>query len=643
MAYSQKDRPMRITTALGETELLLYGFTGNEAISAPFEYRVTMLSEETSINLKSLLRTPATIALRLADDSYRYINGIFSFLRQAELGGDKLVTYEATIVPKVWLLNLYSNCRIFQKKTVPQIVEQVLKDRGITDLKLQLTGTYPQRDYCVQYRETDFNFISRLLEQEGISYFFEHAEKKHTIVFVDKSTAFKPCPNQAKARYSLGQTGWADEDGVASMDRLEQVYTGKISLTDYNFETPSASLLATLGNQEEGYDYPGKYADRSGGDRYARIRLEEEEVKNLTMLGTGRCRAFQSGYRFTLQNHYRDDNNVDYTLVSIRHEAKDSSYRADGRQAEPFSYKNSFEAVPNSIPYRPPARARKPVVQGSQTALVTGRSGEEIYVDKYGRVKVQFYWDREGTKNENSSCWVRVSQVWAGKNWGWMTIPRIGQEVIVDFLEGDPDRPIITGRVYNSDQMPPYALPANQTQSGIKSRSSKGGGTANYNEIRLEDIKGSEMITIQAEKDMETTVEHDHALTVQNNRTITVDGTHTETIKKDTAITITEGNEDLAIKMGNRTTTLNQGNMSTSLKMGNKSTKMDLGKGTTEAMQSIELIVGQSSVKLDQTGVTIKGMMIKIEGMVQIEAKAPITQVKGDGMLILKGGLTLIN
>lgn len=643
MAYSQAQRPMRITTVLGETELLLYRFKGTEAISSPFEYRVTMLSEDTSIDLKALLRTQATIWLRLADDSYRYINGIFSNIKQAEMGKDKLVTYEATIVPKLWLLNLYTNCRIFQQKTVPQIVEQVLKDRGVTDLRMQVTGPYPARDYCVQYRETDFNFISRLLEQEGISYFFEHSEKKHTIVFVDKSTAFKPCPKQAKATYSLVQGAWSDQDGVVSLEREEQLYTGKISLTDYNFETPSASLMTTLGSQEEGYDYPGKFSDRSGSDRYARLRLEEEEIKKLTMAGSGRCRAFQSGYKFTLEQHYREDNNIEYTLVLITHEAADTSYRAEARQGEPFSYKNTFEAVPNSIQYRPRRRALKPVVQGSQTALVTGVAGEEIYVDKYGRIKVQFYWDREGKKNESSSCWVRVAQIWAGKNWGWVTNPRIGQEVVVDFLEGDPDRPIITGRVYNAEQMPPYTVPANQTQSGIKSRSSKGGGTANYNEIRFEDNKGSEMITIQAEKDMQTTVEHDHTLTVQNDRKIQVDGTHTETIKKDTSITITEGNEALVIKTGNRTTTLDQGNMTTSIKMGNKSTKMDVGKGTTEAMQSLELIVGQSSVKLDQTGVTIKGLMIKIEGTVQVGVKAPITQVNGDGMLMLKGGLTLIN
>jgi type VI secretion system secreted protein VgrG len=276
---------------------------------------------------------------------------------------------------------------------------------------------------------------------------------------------------------------------------------------------------------------------------------------------------------------------------------------------------------------------------------VVGQAGEEIWVDKYGRIKVQFYWDRLGKKNETSSCWCRVSQIWAGKNWGWMTIPRIGQEVLVDFLEGDPDRPVIVGRVYNADQMPPYTLPGNQTQSGIKSRSSKGGGTDNYNEIRFEDLKGSELVTVHAEKDMDTSVEHDDNQLVQNNRTIEVDGTHTEKIVKDTAITITQGNHSLTINQGNQSITLNQGNQSTQLDMGNQSiklsmgnqtTKVDMGAVSTTAMQSITLTVGGSSIKIDPMGVTIKGMMIQITADTMAE-------IQGEAMLILKGGITMIN
>jgi type VI secretion system secreted protein VgrG len=631
--YSQADRPIRIKTTLGETELLLESFSGSESISDPFQFRVSMISENAEIDLRGLLRTPVAIYLRLNDGSERYFHGIFQHLIQREISKDGLVSYEGSIVPMLWFLGLNSDCRIFQNKSVPDIVEQLLKENGVTDFRFATNGTYSPREYCVQYRETHLNFISRLLEEEGIFYYFEYEESKHTIVFSDKSGTLKTCPHQEKAKYSAMAED-SDNDAVSSLDFEEQVMTGKVTLADYNFETPSNDLRVSISgaNNFEHADFPGIYGTRGEGDRYARVRLEEFEARRSLVRGRSNCRAFSPGYRFTLEDHYRADMNKGYVLTSASHVASDTSYRA-GRSGE-FSYRNSFEAIPQATPFRPMRRARKPVVQGSQTAVVVGKQGEEIWVDKYGRVRVQFFWDRRGKKDENSSCWIRVSQIWAGKNWGWMTIPRIGQEVVVDFLEGDPDRPLIIGRVNNADQMPPYALPDKQTQSGIKSRSSKNGGTANFNEIRFEDQKGSEMVTIHAEKDMETTVEHDDIQTIQNDRVITVSGKHTETITKDTAITIDQGSHSL---------TLNQGNKSTQLKMGNEATKIDLGKSETEAMQSIELKVGQSSIKLDQMGVTIKGMTIKIEGQIQVEVKGLMTQVNGDAMLTLKGGITMIN
>jgi len=306
--------------------------------------------------------------------------------------------------------------------------------------------------------------------------------------------------------------------------------------------------------------------------------------------------------------------NQSYLLLSVVHKATIPNYV--GSQNEEFSYDNRFEGIPITVPFRPPRVTRKPVLAGSQTAVVVGTSGEEIYVDKYGRVKVQFFWDRDGKKDENSSCWIRVSQIWAGKNWGWVTLPRIGQEVVVDFLEGDPDRPLIVGRIYNAEQMPPYTLPDNSTQSGIKTRSSKGGSGSNANEIRFEDLSGSEDLLIHAEKDMHTEVEHDDTQSVQNDRKIEVDGKHTETITGDTSITITQGNQ---------------------------STKISLGSATHEAMQQIELKVGQSTIVLTQQGITIKGLMISIQGTVQLEAKAPMTTVNADALLTLKGGITMIN
>ena len=652
ITYSQEDRLLTIKTTLGTSELLLEKFSGAETLSKPFEFKISMLSTDFELDLKSLLRTSATVTVYLADGTPRYFNAVFRSITQAKEGEDvmterekmgvsnparDLAVYEAILVPKIWFLSLDSDCKIFQSMSVPDIVGKVLKDAGISDYQFHTYGTYPVRDYCVQYRESSLNFISRLLEEEGMFYFFAHRETKHTIIFADKNTVGGACPGQEVAEYSFDQEGWVGEgeEGVATLERIETAHTGKTALTDYNFETPTLNLIGNLGtDDEEAFDYPGEYTEKEDASRYTRIRLEEREALQFVVNGSSRCRAFRPGYFFKLKGHYRSDTNQDYFLTSVTHEALDSTYRQD--KDESHRYNNTFKAIPKTVPYRPPRDAERPTVHGLQPALVVGKAGEEIWVDKYGRVKVQFYWDRLGKKNENSSCWCRVSQIWAGKNWGWMTIPRIGQEVLVDFLEGDPDRPVIVGRVYNAEQMPPYSLPANQTQSGIKSRSSKGGGTENYNEIRFEDLKGGEKITIQAEKDMDTTVEHDDTQHIQNNRTINVDGTHTETIVKDTTIKITEGNHSLTLNQGNQSIKLDIGNQSTQLDVGNQSTNVDLGKIDMTAMQSITLTVGGSSIKIDQMGVTIQGMMIKISGDI-------MTQVEGECMLILKGGITMIN
>jgi type VI secretion system secreted protein VgrG len=659
--YKQEGRLLQIQTTLEENDLLLEKFSGTETLSKPFEFHVTLLSTDFDVDLKSLLRTSATVTLILADGSKRYFNTVFHSIMQGQEDSDveggsemgighpahELATYEAILVPKLWFLSLNSDCKIFQNMSVPDIVSKVLTDAGITDYQFQTYGTYPAREYCVQYRESSLDFISRLLEEEGIFYFFAHRQTKHTIIFVDKNTTGGAVPNgQDTVKYSYDQDGWVSEgeEGVAMIERIETVYTGKAALTDYNFETPNVSLLDNLGKEnEEVFDYPGEYSTKDDGSRYSRIRLEERESLQFVVNGASRCRAFRPGYFFKLEDHYRKDTNGDYFLTSVTHEVVDSTYRHDKGVSE--YYGNRFTAIPKATPYRPPRETPRPVVKGLQPALVVGKAGEEIWVDKYGRVKVQFYWDRVGQKNENSSCWVRVAQIWAGKNWGWMTIPRIGQEVLVDFLEGDPDRPIIVGRVYNADQMPPWTLPDNQTQSGILTRSSKGGSSDTANYLQFEDKAGSEQINVWAQKDMNTTVENNDTQTIQNNRTINVNGTHTETIVKDTSITITQGNHSLEIQTGNQSIKLDQGNQSTELSMGNQSTKLDMGNQSTtaslgsisfEAMQSITLTVGGNSITINQSGITIEGMMITISG-------DTMTTVEGDAMLTLTGGITMIN
>jgi type VI secretion system secreted protein VgrG len=627
---------MLIATDLGDNELVLHRLSGAEAISSPFEFRIGMLSENQQIDLQSLLRTSATISIPLPDGSFRYINGAWRQIEHVENGKEKLAVYEGVLVPSLWFLSLTSDCRIFQNMTAPDIVSKVLQDSAITDVKVNLQKSYPQREYCVQYRETRLQFVSRLLEDEGIFYFFEHTSGKHTIVLADDPSAIADCPGQSAADFSLHQKAWGDQDGVEELQPRASVYTGKVSLTDYDFEKPRNSLLVNVGSKDEFYDYPGNYSDRSDGDRISNIRLEQEEVQRNSVRGKSRCRAFLPGYKFKLNGHFRRDTDIEYALTSLTHEAVDNTYFASDKDLQPFVYSNVFEAIPASNVLRPSLVTPKPVVKGVQTAVVVGKSGEEIWVDSYGRVKVQFFWDRIGTNDENSSCWVRVSQAWAGKGWGWVSLPRIGQEVIVDFLEGDPDRPIIIGRVYNADQTTPYTLPGNQTQTGIRTRSSKGGGTSNYNEILFEDKQGSELLSIHAEKDMNTSVENDDTQTVDNNRTITVKGTHTETITKDTAIEITQGNYSMTIDTGNETRTLKQGNQSVTLNTGNISVKCDLGSVTVEAMQSITLKVGGNSITIDQSGINVKGLMVQISG-------ETTTQVSGEALLTLKGGITMIN
>jgi type VI secretion system secreted protein VgrG len=671
--YSQADRPIRVGTVLGDDALLLRGFSGEEAVSAPFRFSLDLLSEDPAIDAAKLLRSPATITVVLPDGKERIIHGRIT--RFAELGqgaGSSLTAYRAQLEPWLWFLSLSTECRIYQDLTVPEIVEQVFRDQGYQDFEIKCVKSYPKREYCVQYRETHLNFVSRLLEEEGIYYFFTHSKSKHVLTLADDASAVKPCAGQATARVVTQEGSWQREDVVTGFEREHAAHAGKVALRDFDYLQPSLKLEGSVSGdgQEEIYDYsfPGNYRTLDDGERLARLQLEEQEQWGEVIRGDGTVRAFQSGCRFELKEHYRSAANQAYLLLSVRHSARLGGFAAGDDTT--FDYRNQFQAIPASVPFRPPRVTPKPVVQGSQTAVVVGKSGEEIWVDKYGRVKVQFHRDRVGKKDENSSCWVRVATTWAGKGWGAIQLPRIGQEVIVDFLEGDPDMPIITGRVYNAEQMPPYALPGSQTQSGVLSRSSKGGSGEHANEFRFEDKKGSEQVFLHAEKDLKVEVEndeardvlHDRVTTVKNHDTRTVqEGDDTLTVEKGNQViavktgdrkvevkanqthTVQQGDEKVEIKMGNRAVELGQGNDSLTVKMGNRTVKVSLGKINEEAMQAIELKVGQSSIKVDQTGVTIKGMMVKVEGQVQTEVKGVMTTIKGDGMLTVKGGITMIN
>ncbi len=664
-SFTQDDRTMAVETPLGKDKLLLQRLDGEEGVSKLFHFDLELLSEDPGLDFNAIVGKNVTVSVKLIDGSKRYLNGIVNQFNQG--GGDSRFTfYRAQIIPWTWLLSLTTDCRIFQNMTAPDIIQKIFADHGFQDYKNTLKKSYKPLEYCVQYRETDLNFIFRLMEEFGIYYFFQHESGKHTMILGD-TPDHQPCPGQDTAKYQRSGLGTEEEDVITAWTQRQEVRSGKCSLTDYNFETPSNKLEvnvesihpAAAREKFEVYDYPGRYLTRPGGEELVKIRIEEEEVKRLTANGSGNCRAFASGYRFDLTKHYREDLNKSYVLLSVSHQAEERGYVSG--EDESFAYSNSFSCIPNTVPFHPPRKAQKPIVHGSQTAVVVGKSGEEIWVDNYGRVKVQFHWDREGKSDEKSSCWVRVSQPWAGKNWGGVTIPRIGQEVLVDFLEGDPDRPIITGRVYNAQQMPPYALPGNQTQSGLKSRSSKGGAASNFNELRFEDKKGQEQVYLQAEKDWVILVKnnenasigvnrtenigHDESLTVGNDRVETIGNNDTLTVGVNRSETI--GGDDALTVGQNRTESVgvNQSNTIGSNCAESIGANYILKVGSqllVKAGHQIKLVCGASSITIGPSSIYLKSptVLVKGESVVRIRG----TLVKTEGAVVkIKGGAVKIN
>jgi type VI secretion system secreted protein VgrG len=685
--YTQVGKPMRLKTPLPDDTLMIERLAGEEAVSEPYTIHLDLLSTDSAVDPATLLRKPVSIVIDLESGDKRFMHGVVRrFIQLGRANG--LVSYRAEVVPWLWFLSLTSNCRIFQQKTVPDIVKAVLTDMGVADVKTSLTGTYKPREYCVQYRESDLAFISRLMEEEGIYYFFEHEQGKHTLVLADSPSAVTAGP-VGRLKMASGSGGALLGEFISSLEVDSEVVSGKVTLVDYSDLTLKRMESSVAGGakgseQYRRFDYPGKFSAVDEGDRLARIRLEESESLSFVVNGATNYRGLRSGQKLEVGDHYRRDVNQAYHVLSATHSGTEGGYRTKSGESE-FSFETRFEGIPIKVPFRPAPVTPKSIVHGTQTAVVVGPAGEEIYVDKYSRVKVQFFWDQAGKKDEMSSCWVRVSSLWAGKTWGAVHVPRIGQEVVVDFLEGDPDRPIIVGRVYNAEQMPPYELPANSTQSGIKSRSAKGGAAANFNEFRFEDKKGSEQLFMHAEKNADFEVEkdethwvghdrtktvdhdetahvkHDRIETVDNNETLTIHGLRAVTVDKDDTIIVKTGNRSIVVQQGNDAKKVNtgnlatdvsmgnaslkvaMGNLSTDVSMGNVSLKAGVGKITYEALQGIEFKVGQNSVKIDQTGITIKGLMVSVEGSVQTEIKGLMTKVNASAMLMVKGAITMIN
>ncbi len=548
---------MEITTPLGEDVLLFHRMTAREELGRLSEFQIDLLSSRNDIDLDKILAKNVTVKLALPEVKARYFNGYVTRFSQTGTHG-RYHLYQAIVRPWLWFLTRTSDCRIFQNMTIPDIIQQVFDDHAqLSDVKKELTSTYREYEYCVQYRETDFNFVSRLMEQEGIYYYFKHEEGRHIMVLADSYAAHAPFEGYEEIPFVTHEdSSDFDEECISEWDFAREIQPCRYMIDDYDFKKPSVELQVKnkivrehdLADYEI-YDYPGEYVAAAEGDEYVRARIEELQAQFELANGNTTARGLSSGYLFKLTDHGRSEQNREYLIVSTVQNLELGDYESMDNAGT--NYWCGFTVLNSREPYRSQRTTPKPIVQGPQTALVVGPGGDEIYTDEYGRVKVQFHWDRLGEKNENSSCWIRVSHPWAGKNWGMVAIPRIGQEVIVDFLEGDPDQPIITGRVYNGEQMPPYALPANKTQTGMLSRSSKGGSGANANELRFEDKMGEEQVYLHAEKNQDISVENDETHTVGHDRTKTIDNDETTLVQHDRTETV-GNNETITIGV-NRT------------------------------------------------------------------------------------------
>ena len=597
MAITQNNRLVQVDSPLGGDVLLLQSMDGSEELGRLFHYELDLTSEDRAIKFDQLLGKPMGLTLELHDGGKRYFHGIACSCRQLT-GHGQFAGYRVSLRPWFWLLTRTSDCRIFQNKTVPDIIKQVFRDLGFSDFEDSLSGSYREWEYCVQYRETSFDFVSRLMEQEGIYYFFRHEKTRHVLVLADAYGAHSTVDDYASVPFYPPDQQMRERDHFYDWQLAREVQPGSLALNDYDFQRPAASLevRSSVSRSHSNadhplYDYPGEYVQSKDGEHYARTRIEAIHSQFERVQLRGRARGLGSGHLFKLTGYDRADQNREYLVVVARYQIRQELYESGQLDlAEQFT--SELDCMDASQAFRPLPLTPMPIVRGPQTAVVVGPGGEEIWTDQYGRVKVHFYWDRHDQSNENSSCWMRVSQAWAGKNWGSVQIPRIGQEVIVSFLEGDPDRPIITGRVYNAEQTVPYELPANATQSGVKSRSSKDGSPANFNEIRMEDKKGAEQLFIHAEKNQDIEVENDETHWVGHDRTKTIDNDETVHVKHDRTETV-DNNETIKIGVDRKETVGNNETISIGVNRTEdvgSDEKITIGANRTEDVGSNETI-----------------------------------------------------
>jgi len=629
-----------VTTPLDDSvrKFTLHEMEGTEEISGLFIYTLDLSSSDVNIDYDKILGKKATVVIESYNEKKRFINGVVTGIVQ--LGTDhKSTSYRIELRPWLWELTLISDSKIFQQKTVPDIIASIFQDNGYSDFKKKLTGSYKERVYCVQYQETAFDFISRLMEEEGIFYFFEHTDSAHTLILADDMDAHTACPVNDSAK--MKTTSLITDDRINYCSFHKQITTNQYSVKDYNFETPNTDLYAASKAGKDKsycrYEYPAKYEKTAEADGINKKRLESYLSEQKILFGESSCRGFIAGYKFKISEHDRQEINKEYVVRKLAIEVDQEHYS------------NEFEAFPSDVQFRPEIKTHKPVINGTQTALVVGKKGEEIWCDKYGRIKVQFYWDKYGKKDENSSCWIRVANMWAGKKWGSLFTPRIGMEVVVSFLEGDPDRPLITGCVYNDANVLPYTLPSEQNKSTILSRSTKEGSAGN--EMRFEDTKDSEEFYMHAQKDMKVEVENERTTTIiKSNETLTVKkgdrtvkvetGKEVHEVKGTRSLTVT-GNEDHNDKAD--FTHNVKGNYALNVD-GNLTIKV---KGSISITGDMDIAQKAGTSFKSEAGTTYDtkaGVSMTNDGGTMLTDKASaMIKIDGGGMTEVKGGIIKLN
>ena len=588
-------------------------FSGREGIGAVAELNVRAVGATPPVALSGLTGKHATLSLKWGDNP-RLIDAVCTRAAQLPSTVDGS-HYSFELRSWLWLLTLASNNRIFQGKTTQQIVENVFSGHGATDFSFSLTGTYEAREYCVQYAESDFAFVSRLCEEEGWFYFFQHENAKHTLVVADHTDAFVTLPGAATIAYAPGHTGKRETGQILYCELVEQSVTGVFASSDYAYLTPASQLFSQAEAAADGpmvYEYPGRYQTSAVAASITKRRVDDLRSGASRLVGESDCRGLLPGYKFTLSGHESDDANIQWVVASVVHDASHDTYR------------NRFEASPATIDYRPARTTPRPVMP-TQTATVVGKAGEELWTDQYGRVKVQFHWDRDGKNDENSSCWVRVAQPWASKRFGMQFMPRIGDEVVITFVDADPDRPLITGSVYNGANQPPYTLPDNQTQSGIKTSTSK--GNAGFNELRFEDKQDNEEVFMQAQKDLNVKVLNDAAYTIGHDETRTIQHARTHTVKdSDDTLVLETGNRSMTVKTGNETVEV----------AGTRTVKTGGDETRSVGGNLAHTVTGNFTLSVDGN------LTIKVGGTLTLQSAGDLA-AKTDGSMSHQAALSLTN